>query len=403
MHKTGLFFVMLSSENIQIMKSIIVVLAGLFSISLSAQVASDYSFSQTTAPFTYITNGTTLALGTQDDNTYIDNIGFPFTYNNLSFNQFRVSVNGFLVMGTATVPVNFSPLSIISTGNIISAMGADLVMGHDFLASGVAGTNQLSCAQFCPGLYVNGSITGPGIPNGTVITAISGTTVLLNQNLTSNSNNGTFTLRGELRYEVTGTSPNRQCIIQWRTLSHQYYPEENCYNFQIVLHESSGTIEMNYDVLEVFGTSPFEAQVGLRGTLNTDFNAREGANGWQQTTLANNHFDFVELSNTSYPPQGLRFVWQNLTASVNENESSFQLSCFPNPASDNLNLVFPLSDEELYLDVIGIDGRHLLQQTFPAGITTCTVDVSMLMPGSYVFRFRNKNSTATRLVCISAE
>jgi Secretion system C-terminal sorting domain len=385
------------------MKSISTLLTVLFSISLSAQVANNYSFSQTTAPFNYLTNGTILALGTQDDNTYVDNIGFPFTYNNLSFTQFRASVNGFLVMGTATVPINFSPLSIISTGNIISAMGADLVMGHDFIASGVAGTNQLSCSQFCPGLYVNGGVSGPGIPSGTYITAVSGTTVLLNQNLTSNSNNGTFTLRGEIRYDVIGTSPNRQCIIQWRTLSHQYYPEENCYSFQIVLHETSGTIEINYDVVEVFGTSPFEAQVGLRGTLNSDINAREGSSGWQQTSLANNNFDFVELSNSFYPPQGLRFVWQNVMASVNENEASFQLHSFPNPASDNLNLVFPLSDEELYIDVICIDGRHLLQQTLPAGITTYTMDISMLKPGSYVFRFQNKNATVTRLICISEE
>lgn len=215
------------------MKQIIALLLGLLSISMPAQVAGNYSFSQTNAPFTYITNGTLLALGTQDDNTYVANIGFPFTYNNLSLGQFRVSVNGFIVMGTATVPLNFSPLSIISTGNIISAMGADLVLGYDFEASGVAGTNQLSCSQLCPGLYVNGSISGPGIPNGTFITAISGTTVILNQNLTSNSSSATFTLNGEIRYEVTGTSPNQQCIIQWRSVSHQYFPEENCYNFQM--------------------------------------------------------------------------------------------------------------------------------------------------------------------------
>lgn len=149
---------------------------------------------------------------------------------------------------------------------------------------------------------------------------------------------------------------------------------------------------MNYDVLQVFGTSPFEAQVGLRGTPNTDFYAREGTNGWQQTTVANSNLDFVELSSTSYPPQGLRYVWQNLTALIPDHSTSFSVQSFPNPASNSVNFVFPTVREELVVDILGIDGRSQAQHILPAGITNCTIDVSSLQPGSYILGNGAKNS-----------
>ncbi|MBK8847346.1 MAG: T9SS type A sorting domain-containing protein [Bacteroidetes bacterium] len=71
-----------------------------------------------------------------------------------------------------------------------------------------------------------------------------------------------------LQYTVTGTAPNRICIIQW--LHYTYFAGQADINFQIKLYETSNCIKFVYGTTTLL-TNPLNTQIGLRGSNNLDF------------------------------------------------------------------------------------------------------------------------------------
>ena len=132
-----------------------------------AQVSS-YTFAQSTGTYTSITGGTQIYSGSFDDGSTSFALPFTFTYNGVGYTNVMVATNGYLVFGSSD-----------PTG----------------------------------GSYLN----QPVISNGTAGTSVTSGAVA---GWSTDVNGWTGTLGGqtsEVRGEVTGASPNRVAVFQWRT------------------------------------------------------------------------------------------------------------------------------------------------------------------------------------------
>lgn len=99
--------------------------------------------------------------------------------------------------------------------------------------------------------------------------------------------------------------------------------------------------------------------------------------------------DFTALPNRTYVYR-IRMVdengdWMNseiVTASLSKLISG-TISIYPNPADNQLNILWPEDTEYANLNITGLDGRVIVQKTLNAEITN-SFDVSNLTPGVYI-------------------
>jgi Secretion system C-terminal sorting domain len=375
--------------------------AFIFASGLQAQVATNYLFSQDTVTYTPITGGTVITSGTFDDNTYpANNIGFTFNYNGILYTQFGVSINGFITLGGTTVQSNYGPISAPQNGNLISVLGADLQLGYRFTGNITANSNQVICTNVPTGLYVGAPITGNSILTGTTVTAISGTTVTISQNAVATLSNITLTSIGEIRTETVGTAPNRQCIIQWKSAG-RYFGMGNgdCFNFQIVLHETTNTIETIYDVVTVMNTAG-SFQVGLRGILNTDFNSRLTNINWQQTIASASATGTCTMSSSIKPISGLRFIWVNTAVGVEENTHGLLFSVYPNPANNLVFVQMPAINENGIIEIFDISGRISMSWPISNGTSILSLNIEALPAGTYFMRVSSATGNGTQRIIV---
>lgn len=193
-----------------------------------AQVGA-YGFSQSSGTFTPIV-GTNL--GTATGNTTTTNLNsavypvtlpFSFVFNGTSYSALNVSTNGFVTFG-ATPPATTTTTPISGT---VAYDGAISAWGRDISS------------------FFN----------------VAGTT-------------------GSISWETTGTAPNREVTIQWRdfrTNSATAVTTVFSFSFQIKLQETSNIIKIVYDSGSyLIGSTAVDltAQIGLRGSTNTDFKNR---------------------------------------------------------------------------------------------------------------------------------
>lgn len=191
-----------------------------------AQVSA-YTFVQDATTYTPITGG--LAAPTTFNNQWDDitfgpePIGFPFTFNGVSYTTYYVNTNGFISFGPVFAN-SYGPISA-TTGfaGVISACTNDL---GDFF------------------------------------------------------NLGGFT--SELRLQTIGTAPNRISVIQFKDYRHNWSNTPTTansvrLNFQIRLYETSNNVEVHYGPSgNISGTTNLTRlfQIGLRGATNVDRNNR---------------------------------------------------------------------------------------------------------------------------------
>jgi len=76
-----------------------------------------------------------------------------------------------------------------------------------------------------------------------------------------------------LRVATIGSAPNRVCVIQWKDFRHNYSVDNYRINFQIRLNESDNSVEVRFGPME-WGWSEAQAQIGLGGRTNADYNNR---------------------------------------------------------------------------------------------------------------------------------
>ncbi|MDF2553632.1 MAG: C-terminal target protein [Chryseobacterium sp.] len=237
--------------------------------NVNAQVSS-YSFAQSSGTFTPIT-GTVLDTATGNasatnlnSEVYPVTLPFAFIFDGTSYTSLNVSSNGFVTFGaTAPSTTNTTPISNSAAyDGSIAAFGRDL--NSVFNVNGVT---------------------------------------------------------GNISWEVVGTAPNREIVIQWKdfrptnvTVTTSVYT----FSFQVRLQETSNVIKTVYtNGSYVIGSTAYNstAQVGLRGATNADFNNRLNA-----TTLefvnstagtANNSSQAFHTVNAipGMPSSGLTYTW----------------------------------------------------------------------------------------------
>ena len=242
-----------------------------FHNGLDAQ-ASAYSFVQSTGgAFTPLTSGTVLAAASANSGTaslynvsYPLTIPFSFNYNGKLYTDLKVSSNGYIAFGGTDDTVASTPIS---------------------------------------GTYNwEGSVSAWGRAINTFY-SINNTT-------------------GDIQWEVLGTAPNRELVIQWTNFRPTYTTSTTAvyaFSFQIRLKETSNQIEMVYTPgAYLLGTTTFAstAQVGLRGANNSDFNNRTNASTIVFTNssggTANNSTQYFSTSSSAtsgMPPAGLSYLW----------------------------------------------------------------------------------------------
>jgi hypothetical protein len=228
-------------------KSVIVLCLGSLTWSANAQVAN-YNFSQVLGTYTPITGGTVLASGPNfyDDNTWGSvPIGFSFTYNSTAYTEVSVAANGYVKFG------NTLPYCCWYNGiSIANETDAVHIFSEDLLG------NAATC---------------------------------------------------ELSYLTSGTIGNQVFILQWKDWGF-YNTGTDEINFQLKLYEGTNIIEFAYSpgtVATAFATP----QVGLTGTVTTDFNSRTTASDWTNTTASVANTDQMQFNTGVFPPSGLSYFW----------------------------------------------------------------------------------------------
>ena len=321
------------------MKKITLVLFVLFSVfQMQGQIAS-YSFSQSSGTYSPLASGTIVAsytdastgIGRMDDVVYnlpSGTIPFMFMYDGVGFDGINISSNGFITFGTTAPGTTYTPLSATTAyAGAISAFGRDLEGGYVFTADRTSGSTDLLNASSIGPAQVGDFIDGLGIPIGTTITAIVGTTISISNAATTT---GTLTpLRvgsasTNIQYSVLGTAPNRSFVIQYSNFKRYGTTlttvQHMTLNFQFRLNESDNSINIVYGNCSP-GLTTFTTvnQVGLRGATNmfaTNVNNRLNTKGTNDNWLNSvqgitntSGMLFNNVSPANVISNGLSYTW----------------------------------------------------------------------------------------------
>jgi len=228
-----------------------------FSGKVWGQIASQYSYSQTTGTFTQLSSGTNLASGsTFDDSTY--NIsaaslsGFTFRFAGSNYTAFTVSTNGFIGFGSSLMgSTQYAPLSTSTGGNLFAAAMAGDLAGN-----------------------------------------------------TANS---------KVSWLLSGTSPNRVLTVEWFDVKR--VSNTSSLSFQIKLYETSNVIEFVYGAYTYSSTTVTNYQVGIKSSTTTTsgsegFKNRATTSNWNSTTAGTANSAICTLSNSvTKPLTGLIMTW----------------------------------------------------------------------------------------------
>lgn len=307
---------------------LITILAGQ---DLVAQV-SGYTFAQTSGTFSAPTTGLIGTSGSAstspssifttgwDDASATYTLPFTFNFDGTNYTTVTVSTNGFMVFGSAlsgngsgaaysSTSVNGVYISGTVTNAGVAAwnMDAQIRTGSTFTANRTSGSNTLTSVSSTAGLKVGMRIDGTGITSGAIITAIGAGTVTLSINSSSTGSSATYTPRTGTYAAVLGSSPNRQFVMSF-VGSRRFGGTDNV-DYQYILNEGTNTVQIVYGSV-VASTTSNTAQVGLRGTANTNYNSRTTTTDWTATTAgAANTDSCTFVSTVTLPTSGLTFTW----------------------------------------------------------------------------------------------
>ncbi len=187
-------------------------LAGTF---MAQAQTGGYSFAQSTETFTVPTTGLVGSdglpstspmpfLAVWDDGARTITLPFPIAVKNQIFTSVTVSPNGYINFGN----------------NYLYGFVADLYprVNSTFNATRSLGSNQLVSVSSMTGLKTGMRISGSGITDGTIITAISGSTVTMSSNATASGNFSVMSDSG-IYCTVSGTAPNRIFTVVYRDVT----------------------------------------------------------------------------------------------------------------------------------------------------------------------------------------
>ncbi len=245
---------------------LIITLMMLCSIALAWADVSEYVFTGATNTYQELTEpveiatatvGSTAASGMLRNLIYVmpeNTIPFVFRYNGLGYTGFTVSTNGYITFGSVTPSTSsYTPISASTA--------------------------------------FDGAISA--LPANTGIQARTDETWL-----------------GDISYQVLGTAPDREFVIQYKNFRRYgtNYANER-FSFQIRMVETSNVIKLVYgSFVNIYSTST-TVQVGLRGLTRDDFNNRTTTMNWSSTTAGTSRTATCTFSGSVYPISGLTFTF----------------------------------------------------------------------------------------------
>jgi len=109
---------------------------------------------------------------------------------------------------------------------------------------------------------------------------------------------------GELRYQTIGT----EFIIQWTNMRLYGGAVGQNYNFQLRLNTTGNTVRFVYSTMTATTTAN-TYDVGINGTLATDFNCRTSTTTWTGSTAGAVNTANMSLSPTVFPPVGHAYTF----------------------------------------------------------------------------------------------
>ncbi|RZJ65946.1 MAG: T9SS type A sorting domain-containing protein [Flavobacterium sp.] len=304
------------------MKKLYLLLLAIFFVwQGNAQLVSSYTFSQSSGTYTPITGGvnipSTAAAGSDDGVTTAAPIGFSFTYNGTAYTQFGINSNGWISLGSAAPSTTnpYTPLSTSPTINIVSGFGVDIIGRQHFMVNRTASSPVLTVtAGNTNNLAIGSTLSGTGITTGTTVVSKTATTITMSANVTSAGTGSQLRAwdgTSGIRYETTGSAPNRKLTVQWTGWS-RYITNASTgdkIDFQIVLSETSNLVEIIYNHATPNASGTIAPQVGLKGASAADFYNRTSATSWSATTAGATNADAITYSNLIAPASGLTYTF----------------------------------------------------------------------------------------------
>ena len=266
--------------------TLLVTLIALLAVPGFAQTL-EYGFNATMDTYTPITGGLQLGTETTDDQRFVDPadlvggttltgpglpIGFDFMFNGATFDRLAVNANGWISLGQSAL----TPSVSMATTSAYTPIASSTVITPEVLTNRIAG---------------------------------------MARDLQSQAGGG-------IRLETIGAAPNRVCVIQWE--NYKKFGTTGTgdqMNFQIRLHEGSNKVSIVYGGI-VSNATNGNMQVGLRGPLVTDFNARAGDGAWNNTTAATANNQYVVLNDVNFPASGLTFSFTYPVADAAPNPAN---------------------------------------------------------------------------------
>ncbi len=308
-----------------------------FSFLVKAQV-NTYGFTQNVGTYTAISGGTSFGTTTTDDQRFVDiavpaggtattgvgiPIGFNFSFNGNVFDRLAINANGWISLGKSAL----TPSVNIASSSSYTPLASTVVATPTELRSRIAGI-------------------------GRDIQAQAG---------------------AEIRMETIGTSPNQVCVIQWTN-----YKKfggggtgDNL-NFQIRLNETSNVVEVVYGTI-IFNATSNTADVGLGGTVATNFNNRTTATDWNATTGGALNTNRCTMLNTvTVPVSGRTFVWTPPVPCTGTPNPGNTLAT-ANPACSGVNFILSLQNNP------AVSGLTYQWQSSPDGITWTNIAAATSM------------------------
>lgn len=177
------------------------------------------------------------------------------------------------------------------------------------------------------------------------------------------SANLTGTSTAEIRYDVVGTSPNRELVVQWSNFRHSATAALNT-NFQIRILETTSVIKVVFGSVSVSNSSILDVQVGLRGTTNSYFNCR--STNWSPSSFGSNNYSAISVASFSAPSSGLTYTWTPPICSSPTGQPT-NLSFTPNYTSVSGSFTHPSPRADKYL-VVRTNGDTLLNTVPTDGV-----------------------------------
>ena len=283
---------------------------------------SNYTFSQSTGTYTTYTSTGVPAIGgnaLNDDNSYNTiSLPFAFTYNGTLYpvgSTIGINSNGFIKLGTGIAnsytAINSSNTQVIAGFNRDLQEQSQAYTNNGTWTSGASTITVANAAGWQVGMKV---ISANGIPAGSIVTAISGTTITLSQAVTNSKTNQTVNPASSLTQWIVGSAPNRSYVFQW--VNYRRYGAtagQDNYSFQIWLNEEGGiasnqSIQVRYGTCTSTSTTAINPMVGLKGNSGTDFNSRTMGT-WAASVASTANSQSMTHSNVVFPALGTQYTW----------------------------------------------------------------------------------------------